>query len=69
MNASSLLRLDRLADRLGLSEGCDNCRGWWSVVLGNDDGERSRPGCCPACGRCVPIGLVLVTHGVDFRDI
>lgn len=65
--------LDRRLERLRLvwraPEGCDVCKPWWWTVLGNDDGTRSRPECCPDCGRCVPITNVVVAAGVDYRDI
>ncbi len=62
-------RLAKLAAVYRRPEGCDACRAWTWTVLANDDGERERPECCPACGRRVPIRLVLVTVGVDFRAI
>jgi len=65
--------LDRRLARLRLvyrrPEGCDACRQWWAVALGNDDGDRSRPECCPACGRCVPIRSLVIVAGVDYRAI
>lgn len=65
--------LDRRLKRLRLAwrapEGCPTCRPWWDVVLGNDDGERSRPECCPDCGRRVPIRSAVVVAGVDFNAI
>lgn len=65
--------LDRRLERLRLvwraPEGCATCRRWWAVALGNDDGSRSRPECCPGCGRCVPVRSVVVVAGVDFKLI
>lgn len=62
-------RLDRLAVVWRAPEGCPTCRSWWGTVLGNDDGERSRPERCPECGRVVPIRSVVVVAGIDYRLI
>jgi hypothetical protein len=49
--------------------GCGTCRGWWSIVLGDDVGNRSRPERCPDCGRLVPIRLVTVIVGVPLGAV
>ena len=49
--------------------GCDHCRHWYGVTLGNEDGTTMRPDVCPECGRHVPIRLVHVTIGVPWEVI
>jgi hypothetical protein len=49
--------------------GCATCRTWMETVLGDEDGTRSRPERCPACGRVVPIRHVVVIAGVPFAAL
>jgi hypothetical protein len=60
-------RLLKLEQRLPV--GCAICRTWMDAVLGDDDGSRSRPDDCPACGRYVPIRTVIVIRGVPWRTV
>jgi hypothetical protein len=46
--------------------GCPTCRHWDSTVIGDDDGNFTRPEACPTCGRFVPYGDVVMIHGVSI---
>ena len=61
--AAIAARVARLEARAPV--GCAVCRGWDGTALGDDAGRRSRPDRCPACGRGVPVRLLLVVVGVD----
>ena len=49
--------------------GCAACRGWGGLVLGDDEGTRSRPERCPGCGRRVPIRSLVVLVGAPLEAI
>jgi hypothetical protein len=49
--------------------GCPTCRHWCDLVLGDEDGSRSRPEACPECGRHVPIRTVVVIQGVPWSTV
>jgi len=59
--ATRLVALERL-----VPVGCATCRSWAEIVLGDEDGVRSRPERCPDCGRVVPIRHVVVIVGVPL---
>jgi hypothetical protein len=64
MNRTLKTRLVTLeAARVG---GCPTCRTWSGMVLRDDDGNRSRPECCPECGRLVPIWHELHLVGIPL---
>jgi hypothetical protein len=50
----------------GRPVGCPTCRAWCGTVLQDDDGVRSRPERCPACGRFVPIRVAVHVVGVPL---
>jgi hypothetical protein len=66
--ASIETRLSRLEEQV--PPGCDHCRDWrpgaFSVHFEDEKGQarrpvqHPRPETCPACGRIVPLGQVLV---------
>jgi hypothetical protein len=64
---SVVTRLLRIED--ALPEGCDHCRPWYEVTLGNEDGSTMRPESCPSCGRVVPIRMVHVVVGVPWEAL
>lgn len=51
-------------ERRFVSVGCEMWRSWCPIVLGDEDGSRSRPERCPGCERVVPIRQVDVIVGV-----
>jgi hypothetical protein len=59
-----LVRLEEI-----VPAGCDHCRTWYGVTLGNEDGSTMRPERCPGCGRHVPITLVHIVVGVAWEVI
>jgi hypothetical protein len=64
----------KVATRLNALErlvpvGCPTCRSWMEIVLGDDDGHRSRTERCPECGRLVPIKQTIVIVGVPIDAV
>ena len=55
-------RLIRLEERM--PKGCTTCRSWeasaFQIVVQGADEETSRGEVCPACGRHVPLTLIVI---------
>ena len=61
-------RLDRLEALV--PKGCDVCRSWGPCVYEDyPSGARTRPEDCPACGRHVPVRVVVRLIGVRADDV
>jgi len=60
-------RLRRITEKL--PAGCNHCRRWGPSVLIDDDGNVTRPECCPFCTRRVPVAIYHHIVGIPLEAL